>query len=250
MRWRRSGASPRASIRSPPACCVDGRDRCVTAPSTCARSHDSSRVDSYHATLDNDPTARSTDVRMGVRPRESATPACGGVAARLPRALTGRRAAGARARVRARLESRRSRRPPEQAARHSEDVGTPAAWRACAMHRVVHGCAAMKLDTSPALDALCGEYLIGTLRGAARRRFERALAEEPRVALRLAHWRTLARTTRRRSKCNRRPPSGAGSSASSTSPATVRHGIVAWVCGAVSLPGRRPCWSQWSPSSS
>ena len=50
----------------------------------------------------------------------------------------------------------------------------------------------MRLDTSPALDALCGEYLIGTLRGAARRRFERALAEEPRVALRLAHWRALA----------------------------------------------------------
>lgn len=51
----------------------------------------------------------------------------------------------------------------------------------------------MKLDGSPALDALCGEYLLGTLRGAARRRFDRALREEPRVALRLAHWeRTFA----------------------------------------------------------
>lgn len=46
----------------------------------------------------------------------------------------------------------------------------------------------MKLERNPALDALCGEYLIGTLRGAARRRFERALREEPRVALRLRHW--------------------------------------------------------------
>ncbi|HUQ26311.1 MAG TPA: anti-sigma factor [Burkholderiales bacterium] len=39
-----------------------------------------------------------------------------------------------------------------------------------------------------ALDALCGEYLIGTLRGAARRRFERALHDEPLVAQRLRHW--------------------------------------------------------------
>jgi anti-sigma-K factor RskA len=46
----------------------------------------------------------------------------------------------------------------------------------------------MKLENSPALDALCGEYLLGTLRGAARRRFERALREEPRVALRLAYY--------------------------------------------------------------
>jgi len=38
------------------------------------------------------------------------------------------------------------------------------------------------------LDALCGEYLVGTLRGAARRRFERALAEEPIVARRLQYW--------------------------------------------------------------
>jgi anti-sigma-K factor RskA len=40
-----------------------------------------------------------------------------------------------------------------------------------------------------ALDALCGEYLVGTLRGAARKRFERALREEPLVAQRLRHWR-------------------------------------------------------------
>ena len=51
----------------------------------------------------------------------------------------------------------------------------------------------MRLERSPALDALCGEYLLGTLRGAARRRFERALREEPRVALRLRQWeRTFA----------------------------------------------------------
>lgn len=39
-----------------------------------------------------------------------------------------------------------------------------------------------------AVDALCGEYLVGTLRGAARRRFERALRDEPLVAQRLRHW--------------------------------------------------------------
>lgn len=51
----------------------------------------------------------------------------------------------------------------------------------------------MKLGAHPSLDALCGEYLIGSLRGAARRRFERALAQEPLVALRLAYWqRTMA----------------------------------------------------------
>ncbi|HEX2827777.1 MAG TPA: anti-sigma factor [Burkholderiales bacterium] len=49
----------------------------------------------------------------------------------------------------------------------------------------------MKLEESRALDALCGEYLLGTLQGAARRRFERALREEPRVALRLEHWRAM-----------------------------------------------------------
>ena len=51
----------------------------------------------------------------------------------------------------------------------------------------------MKIADSRFVDALCGEYLLGTLRGAARRRFERALRDEPRVALRLQHWeRTFA----------------------------------------------------------
>ncbi len=46
----------------------------------------------------------------------------------------------------------------------------------------------MKLGAHPSLDALCGEYLVGTLRGSARRRFERALAEEPSVSARLHYW--------------------------------------------------------------
>lgn len=46
----------------------------------------------------------------------------------------------------------------------------------------------MKLSSDPRLDALCGEYLLGTLRGAARRRFERALTEEPLVQQRLKYW--------------------------------------------------------------
>jgi anti-sigma-K factor RskA len=46
----------------------------------------------------------------------------------------------------------------------------------------------MKIGSSELLDALCAEYLLGILRGAARRRFERALREEPRAALRLRHW--------------------------------------------------------------
>ena len=51
----------------------------------------------------------------------------------------------------------------------------------------------MKLARHPRLDALCGEYLVGTMRGRARRRFERALKEEPFVAARLATWqRTFA----------------------------------------------------------
>ncbi len=45
----------------------------------------------------------------------------------------------------------------------------------------------MKIGESAWLDALSGEYIVGTLRGAARRRFERALREEPQVALRLQH---------------------------------------------------------------
>lgn len=49
----------------------------------------------------------------------------------------------------------------------------------------------MRIGRNEHLDALCGEYLLGTLRGAARRRFERALADEPVVASRLASWRNL-----------------------------------------------------------
>jgi anti-sigma-K factor RskA len=43
----------------------------------------------------------------------------------------------------------------------------------------------MRLARHPALDALCGEYMLGTLRGPARRRFERAARDEPMVALRM-----------------------------------------------------------------
>ena len=43
----------------------------------------------------------------------------------------------------------------------------------------------MRLARHPQLDALCGEYLLGTLRGHARARFERALREEPLVAQRV-----------------------------------------------------------------
>ena len=46
----------------------------------------------------------------------------------------------------------------------------------------------MRLAAHPGIDALCGEYLLGTLRGAARRRFDRALREEPLVARRLDYW--------------------------------------------------------------
>jgi anti-sigma-K factor RskA len=49
----------------------------------------------------------------------------------------------------------------------------------------------MTLARQRQLDALCAEYLIGTLRGGARRRFERALHSEPLVAQRLQ---VLART--------------------------------------------------------
>ncbi len=49
----------------------------------------------------------------------------------------------------------------------------------------------MRFDRLPLLDALCGEYLLGTLRGGARRRFERALRDEPLAALRLRHWQAI-----------------------------------------------------------
>jgi anti-sigma-K factor RskA len=49
----------------------------------------------------------------------------------------------------------------------------------------------VRLARHPRLDALCAEYLFGALRGRARRRFERALRDEPLVAQRLQ---LLART--------------------------------------------------------
>jgi anti-sigma-K factor RskA len=49
----------------------------------------------------------------------------------------------------------------------------------------------MKIENSPLLDALCGEYLLGTLRGPARRRFARVLRSEPRAALRLKYWQEI-----------------------------------------------------------
>jgi anti-sigma-K factor RskA len=46
----------------------------------------------------------------------------------------------------------------------------------------------MKLARHKALDALAAEYLLGTLRDAARRRFERAMREEAFVATRVNYW--------------------------------------------------------------
>ena len=65
----------------------------------------------------------------------------------------------------------------------------------------------MKLARHRQLDALIGEYIIGALRGRARRRFERALREEPAVALRL---RTLQQefTPRYSERIAQTPPAG------------------------------------------
>lgn len=65
----------------------------------------------------------------------------------------------------------------------------------------------MKLARHRQLDALIGEYILGALRGAARRRFERALREEPTVALRL---RTLQRefSPRYSERIAQTPPAG------------------------------------------
>lgn len=49
----------------------------------------------------------------------------------------------------------------------------------------------MKLADHPHLDAVAGEYLLGTLRGPARKRFERSLRDEPRVALHLRRLEAL-----------------------------------------------------------
>jgi len=62
----------------------------------------------------------------------------------------------------------------------------------------------VRLEDPALLDALCGEYIVGTLRGAARRRFERALREQPRVAQRLRHWQDM--TPRYSTKVEMRPP--------------------------------------------
>jgi anti-sigma-K factor RskA len=56
----------------------------------------------------------------------------------------------------------------------------------------MRGIGAMKLAKHKALDALIGEYLSGSLRGAARKRFERALREEVYVAQRMDYWVTRA----------------------------------------------------------
>ena len=65
----------------------------------------------------------------------------------------------------------------------------------------------MKLARHRQLDALIGEYILGALRGGARRRFERALREEPTVALRL---RTLQRefAPRYSERIAQTPPAG------------------------------------------
>jgi len=49
----------------------------------------------------------------------------------------------------------------------------------------------MRLFRHPQLDALCGEFLLGTLRGGARRRFARAMEQEPGVAGRVKYWEQL-----------------------------------------------------------
>jgi anti-sigma-K factor RskA len=49
----------------------------------------------------------------------------------------------------------------------------------------------MKFAGHRLLDALCAEYLLGTLRGGARRRFEAARKDEPLVDLRLRHWEAI-----------------------------------------------------------
>jgi anti-sigma-K factor RskA len=70
----------------------------------------------------------------------------------------------------------------------------------------LYGGGEVRLADNAQLDALCGEYLLGTLRGPARRRFERALRDEPRVALRLGHWEEMF--TPRYTKMIEAQPSG------------------------------------------
>jgi anti-sigma-K factor RskA len=66
----------------------------------------------------------------------------------------------------------------------------------------------MRIGDHRLLDALCAEYLLGTLRGGARRRFEAALQAEPLVALRLRHWETTA-TPRYSQMIELQPPASA-----------------------------------------
>jgi anti-sigma-K factor RskA len=47
----------------------------------------------------------------------------------------------------------------------------------------------MRIDSEPMRDALAAEYVLGTLRGLARRRFERGLAEDAALRERVHAWR-------------------------------------------------------------
>lgn len=49
----------------------------------------------------------------------------------------------------------------------------------------------MRIAVHRHADALCGEYLLGAMGARPRRRFERALREEPALATRLAAWRRV-----------------------------------------------------------
>src|SRR5258706_475679 len=82
-------------------------------------------------------------------------------------------------------------RAPRKAAGHGEALGARRHGEPAPVRRALPGRRAMNVAGHRLLDALCGEYLLGTLRGAPRRRFERALREEPPAAARLAHWQTL-----------------------------------------------------------
>src|SRR4030095_6708943 len=103
----------------------------------------------------------------------------------LPGRAAGRRAAVAGTRLRAWPFARRACRAPGQAAGNRQDLGPARHGKSAQVRRTLRGGRGMKLARHPRLDALCAEYLVGTLRGAARRRFERSLRDEPLVAARL-----------------------------------------------------------------
>ena len=46
----------------------------------------------------------------------------------------------------------------------------------------------MKYNNPQFRDAITAEYVLGTLQGAARRRFERSLKDDPRLRQLVAHW--------------------------------------------------------------